>query len=109
MNEAADCAVIEAIAQDYDVSLKLLFRRSNGVAIQRLLGERVIEWLNVELPRVRNPRVDMLARMESGVLTHLDLQSGNDPEMGRREAEYYLDLHRLDGRACAAGGALCRA
>lgn len=89
--------MIEAIAQDYDVSLKLLFRRSNGVAIQRLLGERVIEWLNVELPRVRNPRVDMLARMESGVLTHLDLQSGNDPEMGRREAEYYLDLHRLMG------------
>ena len=42
------------MAQDYDVSLKLLFRRSNGVTIQRLLGESIVEWVNVELPRVTN-------------------------------------------------------
>jgi hypothetical protein len=66
------------MAQDYDVSLKLVFRRSNGVATQRLIGDMVVEWLNVELPRVRNPRVDMLARIAGGGFTHLDLQSTND-------------------------------
>lgn len=83
------------MAQDYDVSLKLLFRRSKGVAIQRLLGDQVAEWLNVELPRVSNPRVDMLARTVGGVLCNLELQSANSGDMARRQAEYYLDLHRL--------------
>lgn len=85
------------MAQDYDVSLKLLFRRSKGVAIQRLLGDQVEEWLNVELPRVSNPRVDMLARTRGGALCNLEVQSSNSPDMARRQAEYYLDLHRLYG------------
>ncbi|MBL8174577.1 MAG: hypothetical protein JNK48_07905, partial [Bryobacterales bacterium] len=85
------------MAQDYDVSLKLLFRRSKGVAIQRLLGDEVEEWLNVELPRVGNPRVDMLARTKGGGLCNLEVQSSNDSGMARRQAEYYLALHRLYG------------
>lgn len=86
------------MAQDFDVSLKLLFRRSNGIVLHHVLKEPAVEWLNVELPRVRNPRVDMLVRTESGELVHLDLQSGNDSDMPRREAEYYLDLYRLMGQ-----------
>ncbi|MFN7937022.1 MAG: hypothetical protein U0R19_27110 [Bryobacteraceae bacterium] len=74
--------------------MKLLFRRSKGVAIQRLLGEDVSEWLNVELPRVSNPRVDMLARTASGALCQLELQSSNSGDMAWRQAQYYLDLHR---------------
>jgi len=85
------------VAQDYDVSLKLLFRRSKGLALQRLLGGHVAEWLNVELPRVSNPRVDMLARTQNGALCNLEVQSSNSHDMPRRQAEYYLDLHRLFG------------
>lgn len=85
------------MAQDYDVSLKLLFRRSKGVAIQRLLGDQVAEWLNVELPRVSNPRVDMLARTVDGGLCNLELQSANSADMAWRLAEYYLRLYRRLG------------
>lgn len=86
------------MAQDYDVSSKLLFRSSNGVTLQLALQENIVEWLNIELPRVSNPRVDMLARAESGVYIHFELQTANSSDMARREAEYYLDLHRLLGQ-----------
>jgi hypothetical protein len=49
----------------------------------------------VELPKVSNPRVDLLARMEDGSLRHLDVQASNDLDMARRQAEYYLGFHRL--------------
>ncbi|MFN7932108.1 MAG: hypothetical protein U0R19_02200 [Bryobacteraceae bacterium] len=83
------------MGQEYDVSLKLLFRRSKGVAIQRLPGGKVAEWLNVELRRVRNRRVDILARIEDGSFASLELQSRNDRTMAQRQAGYYLDLLRL--------------
>ncbi|MBS1826545.1 MAG: DUF4351 domain-containing protein [Acidobacteria bacterium] len=86
------------MGQEYDVSLKLLFRRSKGVAIQRLLGGKVTEWLNVELPRVRNRRVDILARTEDGSIASLELQSRNVSAMAHRQASYYLDLHGLLGQ-----------
>ncbi|MBI4908546.1 MAG: hypothetical protein HY820_33310, partial [Acidobacteria bacterium] len=75
--------------------MKLLFRRSNGVAIHRLVGEKVVEWLNVELPKVSNPRVDMLGRTESGALVHLEMQSRNEDRMEVRELDYYSGFFRL--------------
>ena len=82
------------MAQDYDVSLKLLFRRSTGLVARELFGGRIREWVNVELPRVRNPRVDLLARMADGSLRHVEIESHIGPDLARREAEYYLGLHR---------------
>ena len=83
------------MAQDYDVSLKLLFRKSTGVVARTLFGGgRIREWLNVELPRVQNPRVDLLARMADGSLRHVEVESKCPADMARREAEYYLGLHR---------------
>jgi len=83
------------MAQDYDVSLKLLFRYSKGLLAGRLFGGRVREWVNVEQPKVTNIRVDLLARMEDGSLRHVEAQATNEPEMERRQAEYYLGFHRL--------------
>jgi hypothetical protein len=83
------------MAQVYDVSLKLLFRYSKGLLAGRLFGGRVIEWVNVEQPKVTNIRVDLLARMEDGSLRHVEAQATNEPEMERRQAEYYLGFHRL--------------
>jgi hypothetical protein len=84
------------VAQDYDVSLKLLFRRSTGVIAQQLFGPGgVTEWLNVEQPKVNNPRVDLLARCADGSLRHVELETRNRSETPRRAAEYYLGFHRL--------------
>ncbi len=84
------------MAQDYDVSLKLLFRYSKGIIAHELFGNAgVVEWLNVELPRVNNPRVDLLARCGDGGLRHVEIQTSNDPDMPRRKAEYYLGFWRL--------------
>jgi hypothetical protein len=54
------------MAQDFDVSLKLMFRRSKGVVSRNLFGGPVAEWLNVELPKIQNPRLDLLARGRDG-------------------------------------------
>ena len=83
------------MAQQYDVSLKLLFRKSTGLVARALFGGRIREWVNIELPRVQNPRVDLLARMANGSLRHVEVESRCPPDMARREAEYYLGLHRL--------------
>ena len=83
------------MAQHFDVSLKLLFRNSRGLVAKAIFGGTVQSWLNVELPKVQNPRVDLLARRRDDVLCHLELESKNTPDIGRRVAEYYLGLHRL--------------
>jgi hypothetical protein len=53
-------------------------------------GQPVVEWLNVEQPRVKNLRAGLLARVADGSLRH------NDPVMARRAA-HYLGFHRLTG------------
>ena len=83
------------MAQQFDVSLKLLFHRSKGLFSQRLFGGQVVEWVNVEQPKVTNLRVDLLARLANGSLRHVEVQAKNEPDIGRRQAEYYLGFHRL--------------
>ena len=86
--------------QDYDVTLKLLLRggeqgkSSAGMAFQALTGGQVERWLDIELPKVQNPRMDLLGELSDGGLLHLELQSGNDAEMPERMAEYALGVYR---------------
>jgi len=56
------------------------------------------KWLDVELPKVRNPRMDLLGEMADGGLLHLELQSGNDAEMPERMAGYALGAYRRSRR-----------
>jgi hypothetical protein len=44
----------------YDATLKLLFQGSATGALSQLIGVAIERWLNVELPRVQSPRVDLL-------------------------------------------------
>ena len=85
----------EPMAQDYDVSLKLLFHHSRGLVAQRLFGGPVVEWVDIEQPKVTNIRVDLLARLADGSLRHVELQKKNEADIGRRQAEYYVGFHRL--------------
>jgi hypothetical protein len=84
--------------QEYDVALKLLLRSSAKLTMQQLSGSVVKGWLDVELPEVMNPRVDLLGETVDGVLFHLELQSANDVNMPLRMAEYCLRVFRQHGR-----------
>ncbi len=86
------------MAHHYDVSVKLLLQNSKGVVARALFGGRVKTWINVELPKVQNPRVDLLAKAAGGELRHLELETKLSKDTPRRIAEYYLGLHRLLNR-----------
>ncbi|HEX4807983.1 MAG TPA: DUF4351 domain-containing protein [Bryobacteraceae bacterium] len=82
----------------YDIALKSLLQTSGLTILERLAGAHLVRWLNVELPKVRMPQLDLLAETETGELVHFELQSRNDPEMPLRMAEYALAIYRQYGR-----------
>ena len=84
--------------QDYDVALKLLLQGSASATMRELTGTAVAKWLDVELPKVQNLRLDLLGETVDGGLVHVELQSGNDAAMPLRMAEYCLGIFRLFGR-----------
>src|SRR5437899_2064330 len=74
--------------QEYDVALKLLLQQSAELTIRELTGTTIARWLDVELPKVQNLRLDLLGEAVDGSLVHLELQSSNDRTMPGRMAEY---------------------
>ena len=85
------------MAQQYDTTFKSLFRRSHGVLSRLLFGE-VVDWPNVELPEVRNLRVDLRAHCADGTFRQLELQVNNDNQMPFRMLEYAVALQRSLGQ-----------
>ena len=83
---------------EYDSTLKLLLQGSAPEALRALTGTAVKRWLNVELPKVQNPRIDLLGETADRGLIHIELQSTNDRKMPLRMAEYCLAIHRRFGR-----------
>jgi predicted transposase YdaD len=81
--------------QNYDVALKLLLQGSARFTMLAVTGGAIEKWLNIELPKVQNPRVDLLGETADGKLVHVELQSTNDPTMPLRMAEYCLGIFRL--------------
>jgi hypothetical protein len=84
--------------QEYDVALKLLLQGSASLTMRELTGTTIAKWLDVELPKVRNLRLDLLGETVDGGLVHVELQSSNDAAMPLRMAEYCLGVFRLFGR-----------
>lgn len=82
------------------VSVESLLTSSDGF-IRRLAHVTVKQWLNVELPRVQVPRVDLLGETSEGRLLHIELQSDNDSAM-----PCLLDIRELDGEALLNSPAL---
>src|SRR6266699_5474591 len=83
--------------QEYDVALKLLLQKA-VVTIRELTGTAIVKWLDVELPKVQNLRLDLLGEADSGSLFQLELQSSNDPNMPLRMAEYSYGVYRQLGK-----------
>jgi len=84
--------------QEYDVALKVLLQGQASRTIDELTGTSIAKWLDVELPKVQNPRLDLLGETLDGGLLHLELQSTNDSSMALRMAEYCLAVFRLFDR-----------
>jgi predicted transposase YdaD len=82
---------------EYDVAFKLTLQQVD-VAMRELTGKTIAHWLNVELPEVRNARVDLLGETDDRELVHIELQSTNDRTMPLRMAEYHLAIYRSLGR-----------
>ena len=80
---------------EYDVTLKMLLRGSPGKAIQALTGISVHRWLDIELPKIQNLRLDLLGQSVDGRLSHLEVQSRNDSDMSLRMLEYSVGVYRL--------------
>jgi hypothetical protein len=74
--------------------LKLLLQGSATLTMRQLTGIAISRWLNVELPEVQSPRVDLLGETTDQELIHLELQSTNDATMPLRMAEYCLRVLR---------------
>ena len=84
--------------QEYDGALEVLLQSQAARTISALTGTAIAKWLDVELPKVQNLRLDLLGETVDDELVHLELQSGNDSAMPLRMAEYCLGVFRLFGR-----------
>jgi hypothetical protein len=78
--------------QQYDATLKQLFERQARGLLQLLTGSsEVREFLNVEIPQVNVPRLDLLARMaDTGRLVNIEFQTTNEEWFLERVGIYYL-------------------
>src|SRR6266705_6787133 len=80
----------------FDTILKTLFQ-SSGLLLLELTDAPIREWINVEIPKAQMNKLDLVAWLADGRLYHLELQSGNDPDMAWRMLEYYFLLWRRYG------------
>ena len=60
--------------QEYDVALKLLLRGSAQFTVRELTGASVETWIDVELPKIQNLRVEFKRGVQEGELTVLRRQ-----------------------------------
>ena len=52
--------------QEYDIALKLLLQGSAKLTVRELTGGPVEKWLDIELPKVQNTRMDLLGETAAG-------------------------------------------
>lgn len=67
---------------DFDGALKELLQKQPSVFLDKLTGGVAVqEFLNVELPRVQQRKVDLLLRLVDGTLLHIESQTRNHRDM----------------------------
>ncbi len=81
---------------EYDTVLKSLLTGSRNSIFRLIAGVSRGRWLNVELPKVIQPRVDLLFEiLLTRELILFELQSHNDLDLPMRMAEYALLIWRI--------------
>src|ERR1035438_9209185 len=83
---------------EYDAALKNILTRPGSSVLAQLTGASSLKWLNVETPKVRNQRVDLLGELLDGNLVHIELQSRNERDFPLRMAEYLFGIGRQYGK-----------
>ena len=83
---------------EYDVALKNILTRPGSSILTQLTGASSLRWINVEVPKVSNPRVDLLGELPDENLVHIELQSRNEKDFPLRMAEYLVGIRRKYGR-----------
>mgnify|MGYP001011494779 CR=1 FL=1 len=78
----------------YDNILKAVLQRWGSSVLRDIIDEPIVGWPNIELQQVTVQYADLLAETPSGRLWHIELQSGNDPEMPVRMLEYAIRVYR---------------
>ncbi|HXQ25987.1 MAG TPA: hypothetical protein VN822_06240 [Candidatus Acidoferrales bacterium] len=80
---------------DFDGALKDVFQQDRPTLLTLLTrGLAVKEFLNVELPKVQERRVDLVLSLEDGSILHIEFQSTNDRNMAYRMVEYWPLIKR---------------
>ena len=80
---------------DFDGTLKDVFQQDRPTLLNRLTGGVAVkEFLNVELPKVQQRRVDLVLSLEDGKILHIEFQSENDRFMPYRMVEYWSLIKR---------------
>ncbi len=79
-----------------DGALKDLFLQDLPYLLGRVIGGRIgiRRFLNVELPKVQERRVDLLVLLDNDTIVHIEIQSTHDPEIVYRMPEYYWLVKR---------------
>ncbi len=81
----------------YDTTLKELFRTPPLRLLSLIAGAQPVEFLTLDYPAVKMRRPDLVFRMASGEIRHMELQSDNDLAMDWRMLEYYPLIYRQFG------------
>ena len=84
--------------QDYDSALKLALRQPARRAIEQIGAPAIAHWLDAELPKSQNLRMDLLGEDADGHLHQFELQSTNFAQINLRMAEYSLGILRITGK-----------
>ena len=80
------------MAQDYDVTLKILFRAASPGLLREICGDEVVHWHDKELPRVINRRSDLIGESPEGNLVHIEFVGDPDLMASVKLAIYYLEI-----------------
>jgi hypothetical protein len=83
---------------EYDVALKNILTRPGSSVLEQLTGASSIKWLNVEVPKVSNRRVDLLGELPDGNLVHIELQARNEKDFPMRMGDYLFGIGLRYGR-----------
>lgn len=83
---------------EYDVTLKRILTRPGSALLVALTGSSSLRWLNVELPKVNNRRLDLLGERPDGELFGIELQSRNEKHFPFRMGAYLFGAAEQYGR-----------
>jgi hypothetical protein len=84
---------------DFDGALKELFQQDRPNLLDRLTGGvNVRSFLNVELPKVQERRVDLVLLLEDDSMLHVEIQSSNEAHIGYRMIAYYALIKQTYNR-----------